>query len=255
MNAVTSITSASDVDPYRRAAVCDLLPQRPDWLYLLREFDKHYRYGSSGGSKPISAHMRAVRERLSKIFAGPTRIDAPQAADLPVTAHLARALDNARMGPTESFARAIEKVAGSLQWQYGYEKMPKSLRRSYGYAEVLGPNGPIISETLILGFVLFAPKCSYPTHRHDGIAESYICVSGAMSENDAGVYVPGSLIFNRPGTEHTITTSDREPVLLAYAWTGDAEALKKPQMVLMKKPRAHSGQAPKKPEPKSTTPQ
>ena len=213
------------------------LQDRPDWVYLLREFEKHYRHGSSGGSKPIRSHMRQVRERLSKILAGASSLEPTLGQELPVTAHLARALDNARTGPTESFARAIEKLTPNLRWQYGYRKMPKSLTRSYGFADIMGPKGPIYAETLILGFVLFAPGCVYPTHRHDGISESYICVSGAVSENDAGVYVPGSLIFNRPGLDHTITTSDREPVLLAYAWTGEPEALANVEMVLAKRRR------------------
>jgi dimethylpropiothetin dethiomethylase len=71
-----------------------------------------------------------------------------------------------------------------------------------------------------LGLVLFAPKTTYPAHAHKDITESYICLSGATSENDAGVYVPGSMIINVPEHKHAITTSDREPALLAYAWTG-----------------------------------
>jgi len=51
-----------------------------------------------------------------------------------------------------------------------------------------------------------------------------------VSQNDAGVYAPGSLIFNPPGHMHRITTADREPCLLAYCWVGTAEDLRHQEM-------------------------
>jgi dimethylpropiothetin dethiomethylase len=89
-----------------------------------------------------------------------------------------------------------------------------------------GPRGiHRLRADLVLGFVLFAPGCVYPSHRHDGITESYIVLSGAVSENDLGVFRPPSMIFNAAGTTHTIRTSSHEPALLAYAWTGTPEAI------------------------------
>jgi dimethylpropiothetin dethiomethylase len=100
----------------------------------------------------------------------------------------------------------------------------------------MGPKGPIVSETLVLGLVLFAPGTIYPTHSHQEITESYFCLSGAISENDVGVYAPGSLILNPPEHPHRITTSDSEPSLLAYAWVGSPEKLACPKMVFSRQP-------------------
>ena len=85
-----------------------------------------------------------------------------------------------------------------------------------------GPDGA-------LSVVFAYDRC--PPHAHDGITESYICLSGAVSENHQGVYAPGSLIFNPPGAMHRITVSDREPSLLAYAWIGPEEKLANQKMV------------------------
>lgn len=38
------------------------LAQRPDWVYLLREYYELYRFLSAGGSSKIRTHQRAVRE-------------------------------------------------------------------------------------------------------------------------------------------------------------------------------------------------
>ncbi|GKX34120.1 MAG: putative dimethlysulfonioproprionate lyase DddL [Rhizobiaceae bacterium MnEN-MB40S] len=206
------------------------LQDRPDWLYLLREFDALYRHGSSGGSRLIRSHRRRVRDTLSHIIDANPEI-APRGPETkPVAAHLPRALDLGERGVMAGMSRALSRVAHALTWEYGYEKPPKTLAQKYAYCEILGPRGPVRSERLVLGFVLFAPKTTYPQHSHNEIEESYISVSGAWSENDAAVHAPGSLILNRPGQEHRITTADLDPCLLAYAWIGPEARLNAPEM-------------------------
>jgi dimethylpropiothetin dethiomethylase len=59
-----------------------------------------------------------------------------------------------------------------------------------------------------------------------------------VSENDQGVYAPGSLIFNQPGQLHRITVADHEPSLLAYAWIGATDKLANQKMVFSRAPKA-----------------
>ncbi|MEM8754497.1 MAG: dimethylsulfonioproprionate lyase family protein [Pseudomonadota bacterium] len=207
------------------------LAEAPDWTYLLREFYELYRYLPSGGSQKIRAHQRAVREAVSRVMqSDPTvRLDPPEAK--PVTAHLRRALDEARQERTAPIVRTIDALDHALVWRHGYEKLPGKLDKTYAYAEFAGPHGPVVTEEVILGVVLFAPGCTYPAHAHKGITESYICLSGAVSENHQGVYAPGSLIFNPPEQMHRITVGAREPALLAYAWIGPREHLTDQKMV------------------------
>lgn len=197
----------------------------PDWIYLLREYYEFYRFLRSGGSTKIRAHQRTVREAISRVLQANPPMKFMDPAQKPVVTHLRRALDEGRNERHAPLIRAIDAVSAQLSWQYGYEKMPKGLERKYAYAEFVGPSGPVLTDEVIIGVVLFAPGCIYPAHAHEGITESYICLSGAVSENHQGVYAPGSLIFNPPGTSHRITTSDLEPSLLAYAWEGPREKL------------------------------
>lgn len=202
----------------------------PDWLYLLDEFDALYRHGSAGGSRLIRGHRKRVRDSLASIIDANPEISARDPGVKPVTAHLGRALDLGERGAVHGMSRALTRVADKLTWEYGYEKVPKALARKYAYCEILGPRGPVRAEKLVLGFVLFAPNTTYPQHSHKEIEESYISVAGAWSENDAAVHAPGSLILNRPGLEHRITTGEYAPCLLAYAWTGSEEKLTQPGM-------------------------
>ena len=211
------------------------LQELPGWNYLLQEFDALYRTGSSGGSSAIRSHRKRVRDRLSKaIKSNPLIIERPPKS-LPVAAHLPRALDLGERGAMQGMARALRSVSAELEWEYGYEKLPKALARKYAYCEVLGPRGPVQAEDLIIGFVLFAPATTYPQHSHSEIEESYISVAGSWSENNAAVFAPGSLILNTPGAKHRITTGDIDPCLLAYAWTGSAERLTDPNMNFSRK--------------------
>jgi len=205
---------------------------RPDWNYLLREYYEMYRFLPAGGSKAIRSHQKRVREAISRLMKLNPVLRPSLPADLPVTAHLRRALDEGRSAALAPVARALDAVRRDLHWEYGYDRVPKGLARAYGYCEIAGPNGPIPSSEVILGLVLFAPGCTYPAHAHSGITESYICLSGSVSENDYGVYAPGSSIYNPPGHAHRITVSDQEPALLAYAWIGDPEVLAGNKMVL-----------------------
>lgn len=207
----------------------------PSWQYLLRDVLELYYMGSAGGSAKIRTHMAEVRRALGKVFEDDPEIDYGPAKLLPVCEHLDRAISSSTGLRTAKVARSLESVRGVLNWKYGYERVPRGLTRKYGYTEILGPNGPVVSDRIIIGCVLFAPKTTYPAHSHKGITESYVCIAGNTSENDAGVYAPGSLIFNPPGQMHRITTADREPCLLVYAWTGTQEDLQNQKMSFSKK--------------------
>ena len=211
------------------------LHEHPSWKYLLQEFDTLYRSGTSGGSPTIRSHRKRVRDRLSSAMrSNPAVLETPRTR-LPVTAHLPRALDLGERGAMQGMARALREVSANLEWQYGYEKLPKALVEKYAYCEILGPRGPVVADSLIIGFVLFAPATTYPQHSHTEIEESYISVAGSWSENNAAVFSPGSLILNTPGTNHRITTGEVDPCLLAYAWTGPTERLHSPNMSFSRK--------------------
>ncbi|WP_118135840.1 dimethylsulfonioproprionate lyase family protein [Oceanicella sp. SM1341] len=237
--------AAPDVPPDAPAEAGEAprLRDCPNWLYLLREYEALYRHGSAGGSQAIRTHRKKVRDTLSAVIAANPPVLARAPAVKPVTEHFARALDLGERGAMQGMARALREIRGRLTWEYGYERVPRALARKYAYCEVLGPRGPVLAETLVLGFVLFAPTTTYPQHSHRDIEESYVSVAGAWSENDAAVYAPGSLILNRPEHEHRITTGDLDPCLLAYAWTGQRERLAAPGMVLTPSRRARAARA------------
>lgn len=200
----------------------------PDWTYLLDEIDHVYRYGSAGGSEVIAEHRRTVRDRLQTVVDANAPLVERSGDPLPVLVHLGRAIDRGADGPLSGMTRALARVATSLPWELSYQNVPEKLTRDLGYCELLGPRGPVLCTDLILGLVLLAPHTTYPQHSHEDIEESYVTVSGSWSENDAAVYGPGSLIFNRLNEEHRLTVGHSGPVLLVYAWAASPERLAQP---------------------------
>ena len=218
-------------------ALAPTLDKRPDWRYLLNEIYWVYRHSSSGGSRPIRSHHRLVRQRLNRAMGQNPFLLERRPRTKPVCAHLGRALDNGkRFGPS-ALVRSVETVSRELVWRYGYRVMPGKLGEKYAYAEFMGPMGPVMADDLVLGCVLFAPRTIYPSHAHRGVTESYICISGAMSQNDVAVYTPGSMILNTPEFDHKITTCALEPTLLVYAWTGSTADLAEQEMAFRRPAR------------------
>ena len=148
----------------------------PDWRYLMQEYYEFYRYLSSGGSPKIRAHQRAVREAINRVLLANALVKHPEPVDKPVTAHLQRALDEGLLERHSSVIRATQAITLSLSWQYGYDRIPRGLERQYAYAGLTAPIGPVVTDEVFLGLVLFAPECTYPAHVHDDISESYICL-------------------------------------------------------------------------------
>ena len=144
------------------AATTQTLRDVPDWRYLLQEYEELYRYLPAGGSDRIRGHQRKVREAIGRLMRKDATVQLQPRAEKPVTAHLRRALDEGRQGVLAPVVRALDAIDTQLSWQYGYEKVPKGLANSYAYAELAGQNGPVLSEDIILGVVLFAPGCTYP---------------------------------------------------------------------------------------------
>ncbi|WP_022923713.1 dimethylsulfonioproprionate lyase family protein [Serinicoccus marinus] len=206
------------------------LNEHPDLKYTISDFDALYRYGSAGGSRPIRTHMRRVRETIADVLEDNPEVLEREPARLPVVNHLGRALDLGSRGDLNTLSDSLRRISDRLTWEQGYEKVPRGLSSKYGYCEVVGPRGPVLTDRIVLGLVLFAPETVYPQHHHAGIQESYVAIAGGWSENDAAVHAPGSLILNEAGQEHRITTGRQSPCLLAYSWLGPPERLTTPAM-------------------------
>jgi quercetin dioxygenase-like cupin family protein len=115
-----------------------------------------------------------------------------------------------------------------LPWRYSYDARADhpGLETRMAWAELVGPIAPFKSRRVCLGLTAIGPHTLYPAHTHPAV-ETYLVLFGAArwTMNDlARTQPPGTLILHPSHVVHTMQTT-AEPLLAAYAWTGEVETL------------------------------
>lgn len=98
-----------------------------DLRYLVRDYDAVDRYESAGGSLPIRSHLRRVRQTIAAVLHANADVPPRSPAALPVTGHLARALDEGSRDVLGGLCQSLRRVAGNLTWEYGYDRVPRAV--------------------------------------------------------------------------------------------------------------------------------
>jgi mannose-6-phosphate isomerase-like protein (cupin superfamily) len=121
----------------------------------------------------------------------------------------------------------LAKVRERLPWVYHYP--PRSaepgLSTRIAFAELIGPDGPMLARGVRVGLTLIAPHTVYPMHAHPAV-ELYWVISGHASwATHAGdrIAPPGDFVLHRSGEPHAMRTS-QEPLLALWGWSGDIDA-------------------------------
>lgn len=125
---------------------------------------------------------------------------------------------------------AVLRSAGEMAWRQTYTQQESSadFLDNYGYAELLGLNGPQWSERLAAGFLLLGADTFYPRHRH-AAEELYLPLYGRADWQQGDTVwrarEPGTLIHHRSEEPHAMRTG-ANPLLALYLWRGADLALK-----------------------------
>ncbi len=145
--------------------------------------------------------------------------------DHPARAHLDPAFA-ALSGVGPRLIDAIGAIAGDLRWRQVFDGTgaPPTVAEGMLAAQIAGPVGLVGADgDGCAGLFLIAPGVHYPFHTHEA-SEIYYCLHGRLHlqygtcgkpmELTPGLY--GHTPSNRV---HSLTT-EAEPVLLIYVWTG-----------------------------------
>ena len=150
----------------------------------------------------------------------------PPSAALPVLGHWQAALAGTETAAPD-LARPLAALAPGLAWTQNpnYRRRPPSpdFLARYGYAQIAGPEGPIVDAELAMGVLLLAPGTLYPSHRHPAV-ELYCALDGEAEwwrEGQDWHRRPlGSLIHHPSGVAHAMRAGEA-PFLALYLWRGD----------------------------------
>lgn len=144
--------------------------------------------------------------------------------DFPVLKHLPAALDAAANAELAGLAGSFGALAGSIGWSqnagYTLENSGQAFLDGYAYASLSGPEGPVLCEAPMAGYMLLGPNLLYPDHQHAPREVYLVLTPGARWSLDSGEWfdvAPGTMIVHDSWQNHAIRTGNT-PFLAFAAW-------------------------------------
>lgn len=177
----------------------------------------------------LDAPDPAMRESLAHLLES-VRLARPQSYHARRHAYaplVARALGSGQGGRGQEILERLSPVHASLPWTYHY--VPRSAAEELGdriaFAELIGPDGPLLAPHCRVGFTLLAEQTIYPLHNHPAV-ELYLVLAGNAqwsTPTSERRVPPGDLVLHKSDESHSMRTFD-EPLLALWAWRGDIDS-------------------------------
>ena len=119
---------------------------------------------------------------------------------------------------------AFVRARKLLRWEQCYTAadgvVGDDMLSGYGYAEVIGKQGPFVSTRMRAGVAAYGPHLNYPLHRHQA-EEIYAILAGsaafALGDDEPALRKPGDVLYHAPHVAHGLRTTG-EPLVIAYLW-------------------------------------
>ena len=142
---------------------------------------------------------------------------------LPAANFLTGAIASANQ-QTRALLELFERRKDRLRWEQSYRKedgvVPDAMLEGYAFAEIIGKQGPFVSDRLRAGIGIWGPDVVYPRHQHQA-EEIYIVLAGS-AEFDLGAaettgYNTGEVIYVEANAPQGLRTGD-QILVLYYLW-------------------------------------
>ncbi|MFT5111923.1 MAG: mannose-6-phosphate isomerase-like protein (cupin superfamily) [Parasphingorhabdus sp.] len=122
------------------------------------------------------------------------------------------------------FLKTFNQNSPGLNWEQTYTKADKAIGKDmldgYGFAEIVGPAGPFVSQQIRTGVGVWAPQVNYPKHHHKA-EEIYLILSGGASfgigDEPYQYCNAGQLIHVKSLQRHGFFTT-QSPLIVLYLW-------------------------------------
>lgn len=146
-------------------------------------------------------------------------------AYLPASEMLEQMVDKSN-STTRELLSLFARERASLHWEQAYtdadDAVGEHMLSTYGYAEIIGKQGPFLSTRVRAGIAVYGPWIDYPPHRH--LAEEiYVVLAGTaafrLGDNEPATRTPGEVIHHPPRMSHGLHTAEI-PLVIFYLWKG-----------------------------------
>lgn len=204
---------------------------RYDFVKLIIDFISvvHDKYSSA--KQPdgdITVEINHILSELEKIISeynyvmDSEKFTTVQRNDHPVIPYGRSALEKVNK-EDDRLSIVINSIIEYAPWRYSYKPRTDLIDadKKIAFAELVGPDAILKSESIGLGLTLIAPGTRYPEHYHPAI-ELYNIVSGETKwtiGNNTRVRNRGEYILHKSNEVHAMETT-LEPLLAIYTWSG-----------------------------------
>ncbi|MDR1647392.1 MAG: hypothetical protein LBR88_05070 [Zoogloeaceae bacterium] len=189
------------------------------------------RHAAGAESPELQAELANVLALLAQVDFSRVDADCLKRSGHPVV-HQLSALpatpEHSRAQTTDTLFATVRPHLDALPWRYSYEPRPDApdIGARMAWAELVGPIAPFRSTRVCLGLTAIGAHLEYPLHYHPAV-ETYLVIFGTAAwtaEDHTRRQPPGTLILHPSNLVHAMETAG-EPLLAAYAWSGDVETL------------------------------
>ena len=127
---------------------------------------------------------------------------------------------------TREFMELFVGHCSTLRWEQSYTQEDRAVGNdmlsNYGFAEIIGKQGPFVSTRVRAGIAFYGPHLFYPPHRHQA-EEIYAVLAGnatcQIEGNEPAIRAPGDILYHAPQERHSLRTGEN-PLVIAYFWQG-----------------------------------
>lgn len=125
---------------------------------------------------------------------------------------------------TRALVEIFERHKHRLRWEQSYRKadavVPEAMLEGYAFAEIIGKQGPFVSDRIRAGVGIWGPDILYPLHQHQA-EEVYVVLSGAaqfkIGSTEATERTTGDVVHVESNTRHGFRTAD-QTLVVYYLW-------------------------------------
>lgn len=139
---------------------------------------------------------------------------------------VAGTLSKAQASGVAAIVGSLMPVYRELPWVYHYPRSPDDdVSAKIAFAELIGPDGPLMAPGCRVGFTVMADQTLYPMHCHFAV-ELYLVIIGNArwyTPNSDRMVPPRELVLHRSSEPHAMQTFE-EPLLALWGWTGNIDA-------------------------------
>lgn len=153
----------------------------------------------------------------------PVQLQSKPGRQLPIQRFLKKAVRYNFAAGAIPLKHLLTPVITDLCWQQNPNYDDPNFLETYGFVELIGPDGYATTDQMRMGLLFLAPNTHYEMHDH-AAEELYYVLSGqarfGYQDRPKRTCPAGIYIHHKPNEPHSIETKD-EWLLALYLWRGD----------------------------------